>query len=79
MSGARRLEAKVRRRRPAVVAMLGITAYRTAFDRPLAPIGRQAETIAGAALRVFPNPSGWNASFTLDQFHALGSSLTHPP
>src|SRR4051812_12858421 len=37
--GARRLAAKVRRQRPAVVALLGVTAYRTAFARPRAVIG----------------------------------------
>ena len=37
VEGARRLEAKVRCHRPAAVAFLGITAYRTAFARRRAP------------------------------------------
>jgi double-stranded uracil-DNA glycosylase len=60
-SGAIALEARVARIRPRVVAMLGITAYRTAFERPAAKVGRQPETLAGAPLWVVPNPSGLNA------------------
>jgi TDG/mug DNA glycosylase family protein len=74
-AGARRLEAKVRRQRPAVVAVLGVTAYRKAFDRPDATLGRQAETIADAVLWILPNPSGLNATFSLEHFHALRNFL----
>jgi TDG/mug DNA glycosylase family protein len=63
-SGGRRLEALVRERRPAVVAILGLTAYRAAFARPAEP-GRQPEPLAGAELWVLPNPSGLNAHETL--------------
>jgi TDG/mug DNA glycosylase family protein len=75
-AGARRLETKVRRQQPTVVAVLGITAYRTAFDRSGAGIGRQAETIAGALLWVLPNPSGLNATFSVEEFHALSLFLS---
>jgi double-stranded uracil-DNA glycosylase len=51
--------------RPAVVAMLGITAYRIAFLRKKAVVGRQSETIAAAQLWVVPNPSGLNAHSSL--------------
>lgn len=51
--------------RPAVVAVLGITAYRTAFARPKAMSGRQPEDLAGAQLWVVPNPSGLNAHSSL--------------
>jgi TDG/mug DNA glycosylase family protein len=64
-AGARRLARKVRRYRPAVVAFLGITAYRTAFRRPAAVLGPQDEKIGDAALWVLPNPSGLNAHFQL--------------
>jgi TDG/mug DNA glycosylase family protein len=43
--------------------VLGITAYRTAFRRPKATVGRQPETLEGAALWVLPNPSGLNAHY----------------
>jgi TDG/mug DNA glycosylase family protein len=75
-AGARRLEAKVRRRQPAVVAVLGITAYRSAFGGPGAAMGRQAETIGGALLWVLPNPSGLNATFSVAEFHALKRFLS---
>ena len=54
-AGGRRLEALVRERPPAVVAVLGLTAYRAAFGRPAAP-GRQDEPLAGAELWVFAQP-----------------------
>jgi TDG/mug DNA glycosylase family protein len=76
-AGARRLEVKVRRQRPAVVAVLGVTAYRTAFERPGAAIGSQAEALARAVLWVLPNPSGLNATFSLEPFHALNRFLSH--
>jgi TDG/mug DNA glycosylase family protein len=63
--GARRLAEDVARWRPRVVAIVGITAYRTAFGRPRAVIGRQPESIAGAELWVVPNPSGLNAHDTV--------------
>lgn len=63
--GAAGLTARVAGYRPAVVAMLGITAYRVAFGRKDAVIGRQAETLAGSELWVVPNPSGLNAHASL--------------
>lgn len=69
-AGAVTLEATVRRVRPAVVAMLGITAYRVAFARPRAVTGRQPETLGGAELWVVPNPSGLNAHAQVDDLAA---------
>jgi TDG/mug DNA glycosylase family protein len=63
--GGRQLEARVERLRPRVVALVGITAYRTAFGRPKAAVGRQEETLGGAELWVAPNPSGLNAHDTV--------------
>jgi TDG/mug DNA glycosylase family protein len=59
--GVRRLERKVRRYRPRFIAPLGLTSYRTAFGRPRAVLGEQAEQLAGARLWLLPNPSGLNA------------------
>lgn len=61
--GGRRLVAKVKRWRPRVLALLGVGAYRTAFDRPRATIGRQEEVIGDTVLWVLPNPSGLNANY----------------
>lgn len=63
--GARHLEAKVRRYQPRFVAVLGVGAYRTAFRRPKADLGRQSETLGGSMLWVLPNPSGLNAHYQL--------------
>lgn len=64
--GGEELRRLVERERPRVVAMAGITAYRSAFGVPRAVLGRQAETFAGAELWVVPNPSGLNAHETVD-------------
>jgi TDG/mug DNA glycosylase family protein len=61
VSGGRALVRRVGRISPTVVAVLGLTAYRTAFARPRAVAGRQDETLGGAELWVAPNPSGLNA------------------
>ncbi|HZN65166.1 MAG TPA: G/U mismatch-specific DNA glycosylase [Tepidisphaeraceae bacterium] len=64
--GGRRLEAKVRKCKPKVLAVLGVGAYRTAFVRPKARVGRQEETIGDTAIWVLPNPSGLNAHYQLN-------------
>ncbi|HJZ37141.1 MAG TPA: mismatch-specific DNA-glycosylase, partial [Solirubrobacterales bacterium] len=61
VAGAAALEVKVAQLQPAVTAILGVTAYRVAFARPRAALGRQPETIAGRQLWIVPNPSGRNA------------------
>jgi TDG/mug DNA glycosylase family protein len=65
LRGRRRIEAKVRRYRPKVVAFVGMGAYRVAFGRPRAAGGRQDETIAGAIVWVLPNPSGRTAGYQM--------------
>ena len=77
MAGARSLQRKVRRYRPAVLAVLGVTAYRTAFQRPKAKLGEQEEHIGDAALWVLPNPSGLNAHFQLAQLAEQFGELRH--
>ena len=64
-AGRLRLESFVAEHRPAVVAIAGITAYRTAFGRPKAKLGEQPEAIGDAQLWVVPNPSGLNAHATI--------------
>ena len=65
-AGAVALEATVRRWKPRVVAVLGLTAYRQAFAKPKAAQGRQEDRLGGAELWVLPNPSGLNAHETID-------------
>jgi TDG/mug DNA glycosylase family protein len=64
-AGGLRLRELVRTRRPKVVAILGVTAYRQAFGHPKAVLGRQDEAFEGAELWVVPNPSGLNAHETV--------------
>ena len=60
-AGAAALAGKVRLHRPRWVAILGIGAYRTAFGRPRAGLGRLDERIEGARIWLLPSPSGLNA------------------
>ncbi len=61
--GGRLLRAKVRRYRPRFLAVLGVGAYRAAFGRPKAAVGRQEEKLEAATVWVLPNPSGLNANY----------------
>lgn len=74
-AGARRLRETVARHRPRTVAILAVSGYRIAFDRPKAPIGRQAADLEGAQLWVLPNPSGLNASYQLPELIRLYGEL----
>lgn len=69
-AGAKQLREKVARWQPRVVAVAGITAYRIAFDRRQARIGRQDEPLVGAELWIVPNPSGLNAHETITSLAA---------
>ncbi|MFL5401758.1 MAG: G/U mismatch-specific DNA glycosylase [Gemmatimonadales bacterium] len=78
-AGRQTLARKVRRFRPACLAVVGIGAYRLAFDRPRASLGLQQERLETAALWVLPNPSGLNANHQLPDlakiFRELRESL----
>src|SRR5690606_31043500 len=67
VAGGQRLVRKVQKYRPGVLAVLGVTAYRTAFAQPKAALGRQPERIGGSVVWVLPNPSGLNAHYTPGQ------------
>jgi TDG/mug DNA glycosylase family protein len=75
VAGRRRLATKVRRYRPRAVAFLGLGAYRHAFGRPQATLGRQPETFEGAAVWVLPSPSGLNANYQMPALVKLFRSL----
>ena len=64
-AGGLELVETVRRTTPRVVAIAGITAYRSAFGARRAVVGRQPEQLAGAELWIVPNPSGLNAHETV--------------
>jgi TDG/mug DNA glycosylase family protein len=79
--GRRRLLNKVKRYAPRFVAVLGIGAYRTAFEQPKATMGRQRDSFGHATVWVLPNPSGLNAHHQLKEmigiFRALGEAAAH--
>ncbi|MEU9354657.1 G/U mismatch-specific DNA glycosylase [Streptomyces griseoloalbus] len=62
--GGRLLTLKVARLRPRWLAVVGVTAYRVAFDDRRAVVGPQARTIGDTRVWVLPNPSGLNAHWT---------------
>ena len=74
-AGAARLLATAEAQRPVTVAILGETAYRTAFDRHTATVGRQEERLGPSTLWVLPNPSGLNAHYQLPELAALFAQL----
>jgi double-stranded uracil-DNA glycosylase len=64
-AGGRQLESVAVEHEPVVVAVLGLTAYRVAFDRRRAVAGSQSERLGPSELWVLPNPSGLNAHETV--------------
>src|SRR5437588_8314217 len=74
-AGGRLLAQKVKRYRPRVVAILGVGAYRQAFNQPKATVGEQAEKIHSARVWVLPNPSGLNANYQLPELVRLFREL----
>jgi TDG/mug DNA glycosylase family protein len=63
VAGGKRLKSLARRYTPRWMAVLGVGAYRIAFDAPLADVGRQDETIGSTKLWLLPSPSGLNAHY----------------
>jgi TDG/mug DNA glycosylase family protein len=74
-AGGKQLIAKVRRYKPAFLAVLGVGAYRAAWERPKAVIGRQEETIGETIVWVLPNPSGLNAHYQAAALARMFSEL----
>jgi TDG/mug DNA glycosylase family protein len=77
VAGGAVLAGLVERWQPRFLAVLGVTAYRTAFARPKAVMGRQTETVGGMPVWVLPNPSGLNAHYTVDGLAVAFAELRH--
>jgi double-stranded uracil-DNA glycosylase len=69
-TGGERLRALISAHRPRVLAIAGVTAYRTAFAHPRAATGPQPGPLGTTPVWVLPNPSGLNASWTLPRIAA---------
>jgi TDG/mug DNA glycosylase family protein len=77
VAGAARLRRKIRRHRPAVVALVGVTVFRALFPNSRGPVtlGLQKERIADARVFVLPNPSGRNANYTYQEMRRAYRAL----
>jgi double-stranded uracil-DNA glycosylase len=77
VDGVVALRRKVRRRRPQVVALVGVTLARVLLERGADRIalGLQRETFEGARVFVLPNPSGRNANFSYAEMLAAFTGL----
>ena len=62
-AGAKRLQLKVQKWRPTVVAFVGIGPYRLISGKKDARVGLQNELFGGSHAWVLPNPSGLNAHY----------------
>lgn len=75
IEGGKNLVKKIKKYKPQTLAVLGITAFRLAFQQPKAKLGLQTEKIAGAEVWVLPNPSGLNAHYQLSDLAKLFSEI----
>ena len=77
VAGRTRLRAKVRRFKPAVVAMVGLTVFRAMYPERKGPValGLQPETLGETAVFVLPNPSGRNANYSYVEMLAAFRAL----
>lgn len=84
LAGRARLTAKIRRHRPEVVALVGVTVYRAMSPAQKGPValGLRPEPLGGSAVFVLPNPSGRNANYSYSEmlaaFRALRRHLARP-
>ncbi len=70
VTGAQELKRKMDVFQPRVLAILGVSAYRTAFNQPHAALGKQIERWGETTLWILPNPSGLNAHYSLQNLAA---------
>jgi TDG/mug DNA glycosylase family protein len=80
LAGGEALRVKVLALEPAWLAVVGVTAYRTAFAERRAVVGAQEVRIGATRVWVLPNPSGLNAHYTpaalAEEFARLRACLT---
>jgi len=77
VGGRGRLLAKVRKYRPRVVALVGVTVFRAMFPghKGSVRLGLQRQRLGDSALFVLPNPSGRNANFSYTEMLTAFKSL----
>ena len=75
IEGGKKLRKRVLRYQPRMLAVLGVGAYRTAFNQPKANLGLQPDKIGDTLVWVLPNPSGLNAHYQADELGRLFREL----
>lgn len=75
IEGGKLLIKKTEKFRPKNLAVLGISAYRTAFQQPKAKLGLQEEKIGQTNIWLLPNPSGLNAHYQINDLARLFSEV----
>ena len=58
-----------------MLAVLGVGAYRAAFNQPKAAVGKQDNPLEGSEVWVLPNPSGLNANYQMDRLVEVFTDL----
>jgi len=71
INGGKLLVKRVEKYKPQNLAVLGITAFRTAFQNPKAKLGLQEKKIGETNVWLLPNPSGLNAHYQLNDLAKL--------
>jgi TDG/mug DNA glycosylase family protein len=83
VAGSAKLRRKIRRYRPPVVALVGVTVFRALFPERRGPVtlGLQKERLGESAVFVLPNPSGRNANYSYAEmrraYRALARVSSH--
>lgn len=75
VAGRHQLALKVKRYQPQFLAILGVSAYRTAFNYPKARMGLQPEMLRKTKVWILPNPSGLNAHYQLQDLQQVYGEL----
>jgi TDG/mug DNA glycosylase family protein len=75
--GRTRLHVKIRKFRPRIIALVGVTVFRAMFPehKGRVAVGLQPQTLDRAAVFVLPNTSGRNANFSYAEMLAAFKSL----
>ncbi len=75
VAGGQQLVKRVEKFQPKILAVLAMTAYRTAFSEPKGKLGPQERMIGNTKIWLLPNPSGLNANYQLPDFARLFAEL----
>jgi len=75
VEGGKTLAKKIEKYRPRALAVLGLGAYRTAFNEPKARLGLQEKRMGDTEIWLLPNPSGLNAHYQIPDLVELFRGL----